>query len=89
MLKPTNDWIVTKPLPQKDKITDSGIVLVTKEQESTKLVEIISFGPGANKNSFLKAGDTVMVPLHTGIKVEYENESFELAKEENFLGVIE
>jgi len=89
MLKPTTDWILTKPLKQKDKVTDSGIVLVTKEPENVKLVEIISFGPGANKDSSLKAGDIVMVPSQTGLKVEHEDEVFEMAKEGNFLGVIE
>ena len=89
MLKPTNDWILTKPLPQKDKVTDSGIVLVTNQQEAVKLVEIISFGPAANKDSSLKAGDIIMVPTQTGIKVEHEDEVFEMAKEQNFLGVIE
>lgn len=89
MLKPTTDWILTKPVAQKEKVTDSGIVLVTKEEDSTKLVEIVSFGPGANKDSSLKAGDIVMVPTQTGYKVEFDGEAFEMAKEQNFLGVIE
>ncbi len=88
MLKPTNDWIVTKPLPKKEKVTDMGLFLLNQE-EPLKLVKIISFGPAANKNSILKAGDIVMVPTKTGISVEYKEETFEMAKEQNFLGVME
>jgi co-chaperonin GroES (HSP10) len=89
MLKPINDWVLTKPLEKKEKITDSGILLVTKKQDAIKLVEIISFGPDANKNSLLKANQIVMVPSNTGIKVEKDNEVYEIAKEHNFLGVVE
>jgi len=89
MLKPTNEWILTKPIKQEEKITDSGILLVTKEEETIKYVEILSFGPEANKHSLLKAGDIVMVPTHTGLKTEHEDTEYEFAKEKNFLCVME
>jgi len=89
MLKPTNDWIVTKPLPKKEDKDSSIIMLNAFKVEPLKLVKIISFGPTANKSSTLKAGDIVMVPTKTGIAVEHEDDTFEMAKEQNFLGVME
>ena len=89
MLKPTGEWILTKPLEKDEKVTQSGLVLVTKQQDAVKLVEIISFGPDANTDLFLSEGEVVMVPQHTGLKIEHEDEEYEMAKQENFLGVIE
>lgn len=89
MLKPTNDWIVTKPIVEKEKKTEAGILLVSKLNDPTKRVEIISFGPEANKDGSLKVGDVVLVPTKTGIKVEHENDVFEMTKEKNFLGIID
>ena len=91
MLKPTKDWVVTKPLPQKEEtVTPSGLILIKDPTPpTTKLVEIISFGPAANKHSSLKAGDIVLVDARTGIATLHDGVTYEMAKEKNFLGVIE
>ena len=89
MLKPINEWILTKPVVEKENVTASGLVLIKKQEVATKLVEIISIGPEANKDGSLKAGDIVLVPSHTGIKIKQNNEDYEMAKEANFLGVVE
>lgn len=88
MLKPTNDWVVTKVVTFEEKCPGK-IHLVTSQVEDTKYVEIISFGPEANKYGDLKVGDIVMVPTKTGIKTKHDDVEYEMAKEKNFLGIYE
>jgi co-chaperonin GroES (HSP10) len=89
MLKPTRDWVLTKNTEDnKEKITASGLVLL-RAVNKHKIVEIVSFGPEANKSKTLKVGDRVLVPLESGVKATHENEEYEMAKEKNFLGIIE
>jgi co-chaperonin GroES (HSP10) len=88
MLKPTNDWVVTKVVEIEEK-NDNLIRLVTNDKDETKYVEILSFGPEANKYGDLKVGDIVMVPTKSGIKTRHEDVEYEMAKEKNFLGVYE
>ena len=90
MLKPIGEWILTEAIEQAERTTPSGLVLpVTAAKEKTKLVRIISFGPESNPEGQLKTGDIVLVPSHTGLKVEHENKEYEMAKETNFLGVLD
>jgi co-chaperonin GroES (HSP10) len=89
MIKSTGDWVLTEVLEEKEKVTDSGIVVVGKQQKSTKVVKIVSFGPEANKESYLKKGDLVLVPANTGVIMKYEDTTYESHKEHSFLGVLE
>ena len=88
MLKPTKDWIVTKPLEQKEKVTASGIIL-PGAKETVKLLKIVRMGPDANKSGELKVGDIVMADHRAGVKVKDGDEEFELTKESAFFGVME
>jgi co-chaperonin GroES (HSP10) len=89
MLKPTSDWVVTKVVKEEDTVTAGGLFLVRPLQQTTKCVEIISFGPEANKYGDLKVGDIVVTAVQMGIKTVHEDVEYELAKEKNFLGVVE
>lgn len=90
MLKPTKDWIVTKPIEVKDTETISGILIPNMYQaQGVKLVELVSFGPGVDAIEELKAGDVVMVPSTTGLPIDHEGTKYEMAKAENFLGMME
>lgn len=85
-LKPTKDWILTQEVKEEEQ---EGLIKLVRKDEPTKKVRIISFGPGANKSNLLKEDDIVLVPVHTGLKHEADEEEFEFAKEHNFLGVVE
>ena len=88
MLKPMRNWILTKVL-EEEKVCAGGIIIPNSVKNKTKFVKIIAFGEDSNPNDQLKVGDIVMVPAHTGLKVNHEDKEFEFAKAENFFGVVE
>ena len=88
MLRPTSDWILTKAVEVEERKIGL-IIVVSDKKDSTKYVELISFGPDANKSGQLHVGDIVLVPTVSGIKTKHEDVEYEMAKEQNFLGVYE
>jgi co-chaperonin GroES (HSP10) len=88
MLKPQSDWILTKVVEVEPRHVGL-IFVVSDKKDATKYVKIVSFGPDANKGKELNVGDIVLVPTVSGIKTVHEDVEYEMAKENNFLGVYE
>jgi co-chaperonin GroES (HSP10) len=88
MIKPQSDWILTKVVDVVPRHVGL-IVIVSDKKDATKYVEIVSFGPEANKGKDLSVGDIVLVPTVSGIKTVHEDVEYEMAKEQNFLGIYE
>lgn len=89
MLKPQSDWVVTKQIKSPEQKPHTLVLVINPAKEQTKFVEIVSFGPEANKENYLKVGDIVIVPEVSGIKTKHEDVEYEMAKEKNFLAVWE
>jgi co-chaperonin GroES (HSP10) len=89
MIKPQKEWILTKIIKTEEKISSGGVILPSMYKDPVKYAQIISIGPEANPTDELKVGDIIICPLKTGLKIEYNNEEYELMKAQNFYGIVE
>ena len=92
-LVPLFDKVVLKQL-EAEETTKSGIVLTGQPKEKPSQAEVIAVGPGdviddKEITMQVKAGDKVIYSKYAGTKVELDNETFIVVKQNDILAVIE
>lgn len=94
MLRPLNDRIIGRILPEANENSHSGIILSKEEDSGSFTVLVEAVGPGRIVNGEHKAlsitvGDKVIVPKYAGsIITEDEKHSF-IFQEKNVLAICE
>ena len=72
-----------------------GILLRSTEQQQANVGTVVDVGPGTvdregnHRDTFVKVGDIVLLPEHSGAKVELANKSeFYLYRDDDIIGVL-
>jgi len=92
-IKPLDDRVLLKPLPESDT-TKGGIIIPDSAREKPQEAQVIALGTGkrdSNNNIVeftVKVGDRVIISKHSGTEVCVEGETFTITRENNILGII-
>ncbi len=94
-LKPVNDRLVVKPLPEEEK-SKAGIILPeTVDKEKPEKGEVVAIGPGKlleNGNRAplsVKVGDKVVFKKYGPDEVKVGEEEYLILEESDILAIIE
>lgn len=86
MLKPMDEWVVTRVVDIEEE-KKGKVILLNPIKKEYKFVQVMDIGPNGNPLDDFKVGDIIMVHTQTGLKVTHEEKDYELHKAKNFFGI--
>lgn len=92
-IKPLFDRIVIKQVEFEEK-TQSGIVLLAKDQEKPQLAEVLAVGPGGiidgnEVEMKVKVGDKILYSKYAGSEFKVDGEEITIIRQSDVLAVVE
>ena len=88
-LTPLADNVLIKSTLEEET-TASGIILATATKEKSIVSEVVSVGPGTEKNPMtVKAGDKVVVGKFAGQELKLDGEDYSIVKVADILAIVE
>jgi co-chaperonin GroES (HSP10) len=85
MLQPTKNKLVVE-LVQKEKVTDSGIILTSVDRDEVSRGTVLFAGPDCLD---VQVGDIIVADWSKSTKFKHEDKELWIVKEENVVGVFE
>lgn len=92
-IRPLFDRIVIKQVEFEEK-TQSGIVLLAKDQEKPQLAEVLAVGPGGiidgnEVEMKVKVGDKILYSKYAGSEFKVDGEEITIIRQSDVLAVVE
>ena len=92
-IKPLGDRILVKIL-EEDEQTKDGIIIPDSAKEKSQEAEVIALGSGkkdddGKRQEFdVSVGDKVLISKYGGTEVKLDDETYQLLREDDILGII-
>lgn len=92
-IKPLGDRVLVKAVEETEQIR-GGIVIPDSAKEKPQEAEVIALGTGKTDDNGkvipfnVKAGDRVIISKYGGTEVKLGEETYQIVREEDILGVI-
>ena len=92
-ITPLGDRVLVKSVEEDDQVK-GGIIIPDSAKEKPQQAEIIALGTGnkdddGNAVDFqVKVGDVVLVSKYGGTEVKFDDEVYQLLREDDILGII-
>jgi chaperonin GroES len=92
-ITPLGDRVLVKSVEEDDQVK-GGIIIPDSAKEKPQQAEIIALGTGnkdddGNAVAFqVKVGDVVLVSKYGGTEVKFDDEVYQLLREDDILGII-
>ena len=92
-ITPLGDRVLVKSVEEDDQVK-GGIIIPDSAKEKPQQAEIIALGTGkkdddGNAVDFqVKVGDVVLVSKYGGTEVKFDDEIYQLLREDDILGII-
>jgi chaperonin GroES len=93
-ITPLGDRVLVKSVEEDDDQVKGGIIIPDSAKEKPQQAEIIALGTGkkdddGNAVDFqVKVGDVVLVSKYGGTDVKFDDEVYQLLREDDILGII-
>ena len=89
-IKPLYDKVLVKRMEPKEEVR-GGIIIPDTAKEKPMEAEVISVGPGKDKDHpmTVKPGEIVLIGKYTGTEVKINDEEHLILREEEILAVLE
>ncbi len=92
-VKPLFDRVVIEQLEAEEK-TDSGIVLLAKDQEKPQMARVLAVGPGGvidGKEIVMqvKVGDKVLYSKYAGSEFKIDGKNLTVLRQSDILAIVE
>lgn len=92
-LRPLFDKIVIEQLDVEEK-TQSGIVLLAKDQEKPQMARVVAVGPGGSVDGkeiemVVKVGDKVLFSKYAGSEFKVDGKELTILRQSDILAVVE
>lgn len=93
-VRPLGDRVLVKPVEEKES-SKGGIIIPDSAKEKPQEGKVIAVGTGKIDDNGkvipfnVKKGDRVLMPKYGGTEVKIGEESYQIVREEDLLGVIE
>jgi chaperonin GroES len=92
-VKPLFDRVVIEQLEAEEK-TDSGIVLLAKDQEKPQMAKVLAVGPGGvidGKEIVMqvKIGDKVLYSKYAGSEFKIDGKTLTVLRQSDILAIVE
>jgi len=93
-ITPLGDRVLVKAVEDDEQQVKGGIIIPDSAKEKPQQAEIIALGTGkkdddGNPQDFLvKVGDVVLVSKYGGTEVKFDDEVYQLLREDDILGII-
>ena len=85
MLQPLKNKLILK-LIEKEKVTESGIVLVAADREEANKGVVVAIGEGVED---IQANDTVLPDWNKATKTRYENEDYYIIQQDDIVAIFD
>ena len=85
MLQPTKNKLVVE-LIQKEKVTDSGIILTSADRDEVSRGVVLFAGPDCLD---VQVGDIIVADWSKSTKFRHEDKELWIVKEENVVGIFD
>jgi len=85
MLQPLKNKLILK-LIEKEKVTESGIVLVAADREEANKGVVVAIGEGVED---IQANDTVLPDWNKATKTRYENEDYYIISQDDIVAIFD
>lgn len=82
-MKMKNDYILTQEIEQRERITDSGLII--PEEKYNRIALVIE----ASNNLEIKKGDKIVKTIGKGTEYTFDGNKFEILHINHILAVIE
>ena len=92
-ITPLGDRVLVKAV-EKDEQVKGGIIIPDSAKEKPQQAEIVALGTGkqdddGNAQDFqVKVGDVVLVSKYGGTEVKFDDEVYQLLREDDILGIL-
>ena len=91
-ITPLFDKIVIKPV-EPEKVTASGLILPTNNQERPQIAEVIAVGSGETfdgkkQTMQVSVGDRVLYPKYAGSEFKFDGQDYVILSQSDLLGKI-
>ena len=92
-ITPLGDRVLVKSVEEDDQVK-GGIIIPDSAKEKPQQAEIIALGTGnkdddGNAVAFqVKVGDVVLVSKYGGTEVKFDDEVYQLLREDDILGIL-
>ena len=93
-ITPLGDRVLVKAVEDDEQQVKGGIIIPDSAKEKPQEAKIIALGTGkkdddGNPQDFqVKVGDVVLVSKYGGTEVKYDDEVYQLLREDDILGII-
>lgn len=92
-IKPLFDKVVVQQVEQEEK-TQSGIVLLAKDQEKPQMAKVVAVGPGGlvdgnEVKMIVKVGDKVLYSKYAGSEFKIDGKDVTIMRQSDILAIIE
>ncbi|MDR2201719.1 MAG: co-chaperone GroES [Clostridiales bacterium] len=92
-IKPLFDRIVIEALDSEEK-TQSGIVLLAKDQEKPQMARVIAVGPGGMVDGKevkmqIKVGDKILYSKYAGSEFKVDGKEVTIMRQSDVLAIVE
>ena len=92
-IKPLGDRVLLKRVEEDEQIR-GGIIIPDSAKEKSQEAEVVALGTGkkdddGNVAPFqVKVGDTILVSKYGGTEVKFDEETYQLLREDDILGIL-
>eukprot|EP00397_Hematodinium_sp_SG-2012_P055137 GEMP01067041.1.p2 GENE.GEMP01067041.1~~GEMP01067041.1.p2 ORF type:complete len:109 (+),score=19.95 GEMP01067041.1:25-327(+) len=90
--RPLADRVLVQKFAQQAK-TSTGVFLPETAKQSVNQAKVISTGPGRIVDGEMqkvevKAGDVVVIPEYGGMNIKFDNDDYQIFREEDIVGLV-
>ena len=95
MLKPVDDKVVVKVIQEKDKVSTSGLIIASLNDEKSNQGHVVAVGPGLRLGNGelmvpdVKVGEKVIFAKYQGTEIEHDGEKYLILAYRDIVAVIE
>ena len=93
-IQPLGDRVLVEPL-KEDEVKKGGIIIPDSAKEKPQQGKVIAVGTGKLDDSGkkipfnVKEGDLVLMPKYGGTEVKLDDNTYQILREEDILGILE